>query len=152
MEKTVDYLKKYRWALLILLIGIVLMLLPGSSKEQPSVEETPREEIIGMEQELAHILSQIQGAGNVQVLLTESTGAQTVYQTDKEDPHEKTVIITGSDRAQSGLVQQVIPPKYMGAIVVCNGADNASVRLAIVEAVSKVTGLGADRISVLKMK
>jgi stage III sporulation protein AG len=152
MEKTVDYLKKYRWALLILLIGIVLMLLPGSSKEQPPVKETPREEIIGMEQELAHILSQIQGAGNVQVLLTESTGAQTVYQTDKEDRHEKTVIITGSDRSQSGLVQRVIPPKYMGAIVVCNGADNASVRLAIVEAVSKVTGLGADRISVLKMK
>lgn len=35
--------------------------------------------------------------------------------------------------------------------MVCQGADNAAVRLAIVEAVSKVTGLGANRISVLKM-
>ena len=108
-----------------------------------------------MDQELAHILSQIQGAGEVRVLLTETSGAQTVYQTDvdgAQDRHEKTVIITGADRSQAGLVQQVIPPKYMGAIVVCHGADNATVRLAIVEAVSKVTGLGADRISVLKMK
>ena len=40
----------------------------------------------------------------------------------------------------------------MGAIVVCQGGDNATVRLAIIEAVSNVTGLGADKISVLKMK
>jgi stage III sporulation protein AG len=40
----------------------------------------------------------------------------------------------------------------MGAIVLCQGADVPSVRLAIVDAVSKVTGLVANQISVLKMK
>jgi stage III sporulation protein AG len=40
----------------------------------------------------------------------------------------------------------------MGAIVVCQGGDQPTVRLAILDAVSKVTGLGADKISILKMK
>jgi stage III sporulation protein AG len=36
--------------------------------------------------------------------------------------------------------------------VVCQGADDPVVKLLIVDAVSKVTGLGADKISVMKMK
>lgn len=159
MQKAGDLLRKYRWPILVLVIGVILMLLPSAEPHDSVTPAASQAEKPGMDQELAHILSQIQGAGEVRVLLTESSGAQTVYQTDvdgssasAQDRHEKTVIITGADRSQAGLVQQVIPPKYMGAIVVCHGANNATVRLAIVEAVSKVTGLGADRISVLKMK
>ena len=62
------------------------------------------------------------------------------------------VLVTGADKTQTGLVRQVNPPQYLGGIVVCEGADNAGVRLAIVEAVKSVTGLGADNITVLKMK
>ena len=105
---------------------------------------------------LSSILSQIKGAGKVEVLLTEARGPETMYQTDTNSGTETdrldTVIISGSDRSQTGLVRQVNPPSYMGAIVVCQGADNAQVRLAIVQAVSSVTGLGADHITVLKMK
>ena len=61
-------------------------------------------------------------------------------------------MITGQNKQETGLVRQVIPPTYMGVVVVCEGADNPSLKLAIVDAVSKATGLGADRISVLKMK
>ena len=39
-----------------------------------------------------------------------------------------------------------------GAVVVCDGADSASVTLEIVRAVSAYTGLGSNRIIVLKMK
>lgn len=41
---------------------------------------------------------------------------------------------------------------YTGAVIVCTGASEASVRLRIVEAVSAFTGLGSDRIIVQKMK
>ena len=50
------------------------------------------------------------------------------------------------------MVRQILSPEYLGAVVVCQGANDVQVRLAVVEAVSKVTGLGADKISVLKMK
>jgi stage III sporulation protein AG len=40
----------------------------------------------------------------------------------------------------------------MGAVVIAQGADDPSIKLAIVDAVTKATGLGANKISVLKMK
>jgi stage III sporulation protein AG len=105
---------------------------------------------------MEQILSRIQGAGTVKVLLSESRGKKVVYQTDQSGSGDnlriETVIITDADRRQEGLRQTVLAPSYQGAIVVCQGADRAEVRLAIVEAVSDLTGLGADKISVLKMK
>lgn len=105
---------------------------------------------------LEEILSQIQGAGRVRVLLTQREGERTVYQTDEDSTssgiRSDTVLLNGSDRSQTGLVQQVNPPTYLGAVIVCQGADSASVRLAIVSAVGSVTGLSTDKITVLKMK
>ena len=53
---------------------------------------------------------------------------------------------------ETGLIKQVNPPKYLGALIVCQGADDPSVRLAVSQAVASVTGISTDRISVLKMK
>ena len=160
-KKALGTVKRYRIAALILVIGLALMLIPTKRDDQQS--QTPAQteicEQTDISEELARILSQIQGAGKVEVMLTVAFGEKTVYQTDEDisggeagSTRGDTVIITSADRTQSGLVQQVNPPVYLGAIVVCQGGDRSSVRLAIVEAVSKVTGLGADRISVLKMK
>ena len=63
-----------------------------------------------------------------------------------------TVTLTDSNRNQSGLIRQIIPEKYQGAVILCQGADDPIIRLAIVDAVSKATGLGANKISVLKLK
>ena len=41
---------------------------------------------------------------------------------------------------------------YLGAVVVCDGADSAAVQLRVMQAVSALTGLGSDKISVIKMK
>ncbi len=39
-----------------------------------------------------------------------------------------------------------------GAVVVCQGADSAAVRLIVTNAVTAYTGLGSDKIWVMKMK
>ena len=154
-----ELFKKYRYGILIVLLGIVLMCLPSMDQDdtgaaEPPVSETAAEVPLG--ESLAAILSQIKGAGRVEVLLTEAKGAETMYQSDEnsgsDTQRQDTVIISGSDRSQNGLVRQINPPSYLGAIVVCQGADSAAVRLAIVQAVSSVTGLGSDHITVLKMK
>lgn len=159
------FFKKYRYVVIVLLIGIVFMCLPRENKlrDKDNIIEdnTPyADEAPALGDLLSDILCRIDGAGNVQVLLTTERGEETIYQTDSHtsvggdnnSAQVETVIISGSERNQSGLIKQINPPTYMGAIVVCQGADSPIVRLAIVEAVSKVTGLGADRISVLKMK
>ncbi len=106
------------------------------------------------------ILSKVTGAGEVEVLLTVSAGEETIYQTDcqtdssgdSENRHCDTVMITDANRNETGLVRQIFPATYQGAIIVCRGADSPAVRFAIVEAVSKLTGLSSNQISVLKMK
>ena len=148
-----ELFKKYRYVLLVLLAGLLLMLLPGGSKKQTSVEPTVQTEPQAeLQESLEDILSQIQGAGRVKVLLTQREGERTVYQTDTDDNRRDTVILTDENRAQTGLVQQVNPPAYQGAVVVCQGAGSASVRLAIVDAVASATGLSTDKIIVLKMR
>ena len=156
------FIGKYRYALLVLALGLVLMTLPVGNKKTEA--EVPKTDVNITKKdpssELAQILGQIRGVGRVQVLLTVKTGETTVYQTDEDTSvsesgssiRKETVIITDSDRNQQALVVQVLPPNYMGAVIVCQGAEDASVRLAVVEAVSKATGLGADKITVLKMK
>ena len=154
-EKATKWLGKYKYLVLVVLLGVGLMLIPFGGKNEIKETTVPQQTFpqVSLDEELEKILSKITDVGNVEVMLTVRSGAQTVYQTDSSSSdREDTVIITGQDRVQSGLVQQVIPPTYRGAIVLCQGADSPSVCLAVKEAVAKVTGLDASEISVLKMK
>lgn len=162
--KIKSWLYRYRYPLIVALVGVVLLLLPSRSTatETPSaqVQTSTEEAQTDMAALLAEILGQIDGVGKVQVLLSISVGETTIYQSDEDSTvsdgtstlRKETVIITDSSKNQQALVSQIIPEQYLGAIVVCEGADNASVKWAVVEAVSKATGLGANQISVLKMK
>lgn len=154
--------KKYKYAILILFVGLVMMMFPNKSNNKEPVS-SPQECVvaeISLEERLADILCQVEGAGNVKVVLTISASEETLFQTDEDDSRREneqsirrdTVTITDSNHNELGLVKQVLPPVYQGAIIVCEGAGNPSVRLEIVDAVSKLTGLGANCISVLKMK
>lgn len=154
-----EFLKQYKFVILIIAVGILLMLLPSGKGEtvQESKEITAAS---GLEEELEAILSQIYGAGRVRVLLTEDRGEEYLYERNQDtqqtqehsDLRQQVVVITDSQRGQQGLIRQVCAPAYRGAVVVCQGGDLASVRLAVVEAVSNATGLTSDKITVLKMK
>ena len=160
--KLLDLIKKYKYAVIVLLLGITLMLLPVGKRNEAAVKTVVEqmEEKEDVNDALEQILCQIAGAGEVRVLLSVATGEEIVYQTDNKlsqsdensNTQIDTVTVTDADRNESGLIKQKISPVYRGAIVVCQGADSAQVQLAIVEAVAKVTGLSSDRISVLKMK
>ena len=149
---------KYKYPLLVVAVGLLLMLWPAGTKKSEQGTEQPEAKVVTLsrEQRLEEILAQIQGAGKVRIMLTEARGEHIVYQTDREVSGDRervdTVIVTDAQRNQAGLIQRIAPAVYLGAVVVCDGADRAEVRLAIVEAVSDLTGLGADKISVLKMK
>lgn len=153
-----DFLKKYKYVVLVLLAGMLLLMLPDEEEKKEIPAPVSKE--ITLQESLERILGQISGAGEVSVLLTQSAGEETIYQTDENtstqesgnSSHSQTVLVSGSGREETGLVRKVKAPTYLGAVVVCQGADNASVRLAVVEAVKSATGLSTDRISVLKMK
>lgn len=160
-RKLPKWLHKYRYPMVILLVGLVLLMLPGKETTQKT-QDTPvvSTQQLDTGQRLAQILTQIEGVGKVNVMLTVAESEKTLYQSDEDvttgdnssSVRQETILISDSGRNQQALITQVISPKYQGAVVVCQGADIPSVKWAVVEAVSKATGLGADQISVLKMK
>ncbi len=155
-------IQKYKYAIILFLVGVMLMLFPSnlfSKIENKQVTEiVPQTESV--QDQLEDILSYIKGAGNVKVMLKEALGEETIYQINEDisisDSSTETktdvITITDQDRNENGLIKQINPPKYLGAIVLCQGGDDPAVKLAITDAVSKITGLGADKIAVLKMK
>lgn len=166
-------LGKFKYPVIILLLGLVLLALPtkesGVEKaHEPAVpdsstERTP-DDIEVVEERLAAILSQIEGAGEVRVMLRYSASARVIYQTDssqevktsEEEKQTKTEIETVMNSAAGGgetpVSVQTISPIFEGAVIVAQGASRAEVRLNLVNAVSSLTGLGADKITVIKMK
>lgn len=152
--------KKYRWAFLVLALGFLLLSIPEKKETVQKSEplEVYQEETL--QQQLEILLSKLDGAGKVKVLLTIAAGEQSHYQMDEDisqtrdtmDRRRETVIIESLDRSEYGLVQRIDPPTYLGAVILCQGAHNASVKLAVVDAVSTATGLASNKISVLKMK
>lgn len=162
IKRVSEYISRYKYVALIVILGVLMMLIPfGETKEDTGASiETPKEESESFQDQLCNILSCVSGAGRVEVMLSLLEGEEIVYQTDdnstignnSEANNKKIVTVTDAQRNQQGLIKQVIPATYKGAIIICQGADDPAVRLNLINAVSKLTGLGADKISVLKMK
>ena len=78
---------KYKYVLIILLAGLILLLLPGGSRAKAEPTEaqpidTQMQTIQTEEQRLAQLLRQISGAGQVQVLLSYRCSAERELATD----------------------------------------------------------------------
>lgn len=153
---------KYKYAIIVVIVGLILMLIPSNiGQDRQSVSDIPVENnsLYLTSEALSKILQSVEGAGRVQVLLSTASGEKTLYQTNNDtsssnsetQTNSETVIVTDAQRNEAGLITQINPPTYLGAIVVCEGADSAAVRLAVTQAVAKITGLNADKICVLKM-
>lgn len=158
-------LKKYKYVALVLLLGVALLLLPSKSGETTeTVEQTAETDDeayrLALEERLSAILTETTGAGRVLVLLTLRTGTQTVFQTDtsitadaeRSSEERKTVILSRGSAYDEAAASAVEYPLFQGALVVCEGADDPTVRLGVVNAVSALTGLSSSHITVLKMK
>ena len=120
-------------AALIMLIAFGGMFTGRSANAQQAVtaadiSECERE----LEQRLTGILGQIEGVGNVRVMVTLDTSAQTEY------------------GKNSDMLISVTAPEVRGVIVVCDGGDSITVKEKVVNAVSGVFGINTLHISVTR--
>ena len=159
-EKCTALWQKYRIAVLILLLGLFLMLLPGE-KKQETVEMAEQQQTFSLEateEKMEEILGKIEGAGKLKVMLTLKNGPQLQLAEDVEGAHgsgemesrRETVTLKRGGSYEDVVVTRQTYPTYQGAVVVCQGADKAAVKLAVTEAVASLTGLSSDRITVVK--
>ncbi|MGM9607761.1 MAG: stage III sporulation protein AG [Oscillospiraceae bacterium] len=164
-KKVWSALGRYKYVLLVMLVGVLLLLLPDSNKtvqsNEPAVTGVEEDfSVEALEEKLEKTLSEIDGAGQVQVMLTVQSGMKRVLAQDgslEQDGSsvqretQTVVISTGSGVQETVLVQQIYP-QFQGALVVANGGGDPAVRLKLTEAVAALTGLGADKISICKGK
>ncbi len=158
-----DFFKQYKFVLAVIAAGVILLAIP-SGENRDSAKET--EGISGleedftleaMEKKISDILSRVEGAGEVSVMLTVRSGMERILATDVTDTQSEreakqvreVLILSGDDGDEVVLIGQNYPT-FQGALVVCPGGDDPQVRLQITQALSALTGLGAGRITVCK--
>ena len=157
---------RYKYAALILLVGAGLLLWPAGSGATAQTGQNEASQVYAaaenLQAEMEKILGQIQGVGTVRVLLTMDTdgerqlaqNTELQYSGSTAAPEDysrssQPVLLDGDGREEV-VVTRRLYPTYRGALVVCQGGDRAEVRLAVTEAVSALTGLSSDRVTVAK--
>ena len=130
-----------------------------------SMEET------NLETKLEEILSQIQGVGEVKVLINYSESSEVVAmynetsktsnteETDtsggtrkiQETDTQKDIIYQEDNGEKTPITQKIVQPKIEGAIITAKGANQADVKANIIQAVEAVTGLATHKIQVFEM-
>lgn len=121
-----------------------------------------------LEKKLEGILSKMEGVGKVSVMITYSKGSEIVpmqnetskvsstQETDAEggtrtiEETDKTTEIVYSNGTKIET-QTVINPIVKGAIVIAEGASNATVKSNIVSAVEAITGVATYKVQVFEM-
>lgn len=140
MGEIKELLKSEKALKLIMIAGAALILLTafggifsGSGKKQDTALSSSQhiaEQERGLEERLAEILSDIDGVGEVKVMVTLGTSEQMQY------------------GRNSDMVLSVTAPEVRGVIVVCEGGGRADVREKVVNAVTGVFGINSLRVSV----
>lgn len=154
-EELIKFLKNKnnRLILIILIIGVVIMLsAAGRSKPQPvTVTDAGKEEA-----QLSRILSGIDGAGKVSVMVTYYGTAEKdiAYETKtnssdgtKSSEDKKAVMSDGTP-----MVVKETYPKVKGVIVTAQGADNAAVKRKLTEAVTAALDVPEYRVCICRSK
>jgi stage III sporulation protein AG len=147
--------RKAVWALLALGAGL-LILLPRSREtgEKPHTKEFSFS-LAEEEKRMEAVLSRIEGAGKVTVMLSLEASEEREYarneDSDRQSDSDSARREERSEVARVGdeaLTVKISYPRYRGALVVTEGSGSA-LKLALTQAVAALTGLSTDRITVV---
>lgn len=173
--------------LIFFLVGVLLLViaLPAGTKEKEKASgrnEIGGEEEVGtqaeeqdyaryLERRLEETLSQLDGAGNVRVMVTLQSSAQKIVEKDtqgerdaitEEDSqggrrtsentsHQETTVYEGvGEKSQEPYVSKELTPRVEGVVVLAEGGENALVKRNITEAIQALFGIDTHKIRIMK--
>ena len=148
---------------LLVALGVAGMLLIAVPEWVPKRTAEPTPEVTdaqtvdyaaALEDRLQALLTQVEGAGEVRVMVTLAAGEQTVYALDTENDadgasREKHLLLDGA--SGPALVERVAAPAVQGVAVVCTGGASAVVQSRVTAIVAALTGVGESHITVTPM-
>lgn len=155
--------------LLALMLGILLLAVSKSfsfseKKDAEQPQKTAEETILAADREterrMAEILSKVEGAGQVDVMLTyrqteEKTIAQNAVQEEdgeRQRTERTAVLLEDEDGAMQPLILSETAPQAEGVVIAAQGADSPAVAQALNQAAQALLDVPAHKIAVLKMK
>ena len=155
--------------IIISIIAIIICIGLGDSDESEKTEITSlgnylttMEYCSELESKLESVLSCIDGAGQVSVMITVDGSPELVYATDSDEKlttnssgsttssNSSSPILVNVNGGTNALILTENLPAVKGVIVVSSGAGNVAVKLNILNAVSKLLDVSTDKVSVLK--
>ena len=165
--------------IVLILIGIIFAVLTIPTKKNSEEEPLPvlQDESIQtsreayeeqLEERLETILSQIEGVGQVEVMITMESSTKEVIekdfateqnyneaggsvQGDSSIKKEETTVYADTDEGNIPYVVQEIYPQVEGVLVVAEGGDDSCVNLAITDAIQALFGIDVHKIKIVKM-
>ena len=114
-----------------------------------------------LEQRLEALISQIEGAGKVSVMVTIDTSSRRVYDRDEKTEsklqsgsdsvsenygRQTEVVLAGSSKEPLEIM--TVQPQVRGAAVVCSGASDPVIKERVANAVAKALNIGISRVYV----
>ena len=155
--------------LLALMLGILLLAAGKSfSFSEKDVVSSPQKENQQMtlsadretENRMAEILSKVEGAGQVDVMLTyRQTEEKAIAhnETREEDgaklrTEQTAILLEDGDGATKPLILSERSPVVEGVVIAAQGADNPTVCAALNQAAQALLDVPAHKVAVLKMK
>lgn len=157
--------KKVKIIMIIGAVGMILILLSSfTGSENTKTEETSNglnysEYTVQLEKKLTDIISNISGVGQCKVMITLENSSENVYATDSEFKNNDDTInqkdeyvIYDSKNGETPVLIKEYLPQVMGVTVVCSGGDNIEIREKIIDAVTALFNISANRVSVSKIK
>jgi len=172
-DNLLKYIDKYKFIILIVVVGILLLMIPSKTEVQPAsnaaMDAADMEfSVEAFEKKLEDAFSKIDGVGKVKVILTLNAGTESVFAVEQkksvsqsqnaqgsddvnQNDESKITIISEGGGGQSPVTVKRVYPEFKGAVIICEGADNARVRLNLSEAVCCLTGITYENITITKM-
>ncbi len=140
---------------IILLLGVALLAFGSLPDKKPEAAPEPSQKNSGyteqLEARLEAALSEIDGAGRVEVMLVAENGGSIAVQQDGSGESSKTVVLSGPSGSEA-LVLAENAPSVRGALIIAEGGGSDRVRAELAEAASTALGIGAHRVKVYKMR
>lgn len=188
MSKLADWLKKSKLIAKIksikhirIILAVVLMVMvfilwfvrfDFNTKETTTANSVNTNNIANyaaeLESRLSKTLSQIEGAGSVDVMITLDGSSQLILAYDTESRTNSTdnttssgtstksnntttnstpIIITKNGQSEPLILSEIMP-NIKGVVVVCEGANNIRVKLNILQAVQALLGVSSGQIEI----
>lgn len=131
----------------------------GRTEEEQTGEFSNTEEARMLEARLEDILSQMQNAGQVRVMVTFDNAQEKVIAADEQKSSGSSGISeasrpvkTSGSGGESPIILTERMPKIRGVIVIAEGAADISVRFSLAAAVSTVLGIDENSVEVFAMR